>query len=355
MTSTKPGLFGLKNSNRDFLSQDTWGKNQFNSSFPASLFCYMGSKNLKAKFLISKNSKISVDEISFKDAIGLDWNSREIFFSFESEFSPYHKYVSGNLPRVDLVVQNLKDNSQTAALEIKLTAMPDNTTCDLTEDKYGSELVIRPDTIVYQALSLIHNQNYSNTVLKKLFTKYSIDKLDFLDEKAVLANFSQIILFINELVLISEEKQKPLIMQPIWKTVGKAPKLAENCLDIFIWSDVSFMKFNIDICKVTSKTNSINRQMRSIVWLIKMLFDFSTNAHFSAESITNELIYGARNDKAFAVSGFVTNSYMYCAELVKPRIEMKEIKNIIIGGGEKLLSPERRFDAIVFSSPDLFK
>lgn len=355
MTTTKPGLFGLSNSNRDFLSPDTWGKNQFNSSFPASLFCYMESKNLRAKFIISKNNKITVDEISFKDAIGLNWNSKELFFSFESEYSPYHKYVSGSLPRVDLVVQNLKDNSQVAALEIKLTAMPDNTTCDLAEDKYGSELVIRPDTIVYQALSLIHNQNYPKGLLKKLFVKYSIDSLDFLDEKAVLAMFPKIILLINELVKISEEKQKPLIMQPIWKTVGKAPKLADNCLDIFIWSDVSFMKFNIDICKITSKTSSINRQMRSITWLVKMLFDFSENSHFSAENITNELIYGARNDKAFAVSGFVTNSYMSCAELVKPRIKMSEIKNIIIGGGEKLLSPERRFDAIVFSSPDLFK
>ena len=33
------GLFGLTNSNRDFGKADAWGKNQFNSSFPAALSC----------------------------------------------------------------------------------------------------------------------------------------------------------------------------------------------------------------------------------------------------------------------------------------------------------------------------
>jgi len=30
------GLFGLNHSNRDFSQRESWGKNQFNNSFPAS-------------------------------------------------------------------------------------------------------------------------------------------------------------------------------------------------------------------------------------------------------------------------------------------------------------------------------
>ena len=37
MIELKPNLFGLNNTNRDFSLKETWGKNQFNSSFPASL------------------------------------------------------------------------------------------------------------------------------------------------------------------------------------------------------------------------------------------------------------------------------------------------------------------------------
>ena len=38
-----PGLFGQKYSSRDYRYEESWGKNQFNSSFPASLVAYMGS------------------------------------------------------------------------------------------------------------------------------------------------------------------------------------------------------------------------------------------------------------------------------------------------------------------------
>jgi hypothetical protein len=42
----KPSLFGIKYSNRNFEQKDSWGKNQFNSSFPVALTSYMGHKNI---------------------------------------------------------------------------------------------------------------------------------------------------------------------------------------------------------------------------------------------------------------------------------------------------------------------
>ena len=49
-----------------------------------------------------------------------------------------------------------------------------------------------------------------------------------------------------------------------------------------------------------------------------------------------------QTDKAFALNGR-THPYMSCSELVRPRIRKTEIKNIILGQGEKLLSPLMRF------------
>jgi HindVP restriction endonuclease len=40
--------------------------------------------------------------------------------------------------------------------------------------------------------------------------------------------------------------------------------------------------------------------------------------------------------------------------LRQPRIKKNDIENIILGEGQNLLSPERRFDAIIYNSPDLF-
>lgn len=45
-----PGLFGITRSNRNYADPYYWGKNQFNSSFPVALACYMHSKGLKAVY-----------------------------------------------------------------------------------------------------------------------------------------------------------------------------------------------------------------------------------------------------------------------------------------------------------------
>ncbi len=49
MTKKQPGLYGITYSNRDFTQADTWGKNQFNSSFPVGLTNFISSKNLDVK------------------------------------------------------------------------------------------------------------------------------------------------------------------------------------------------------------------------------------------------------------------------------------------------------------------
>ncbi len=45
---------------------------------------------------------------------------------------------------------------------------------------------------------------------------------------------------------------------------------------------------------------------------------------------------------------------MISDNLIKPRISKEEINNIILGGGQNFLSPERRFDAIILSNPEIF-
>lgn len=47
----EPRLFGINKSNRDYSNPETWGKNQFNSSFPAALACYLHFKKIKGSLL----------------------------------------------------------------------------------------------------------------------------------------------------------------------------------------------------------------------------------------------------------------------------------------------------------------
>ncbi|WP_164674548.1 HindVP family restriction endonuclease [Spirulina subsalsa] len=61
---TTPKLFGLKYSNRDFSLKKYWGKNQFNSSFPAALCCYLDFKEIPANYLKIQHKKFTHGQIS---------------------------------------------------------------------------------------------------------------------------------------------------------------------------------------------------------------------------------------------------------------------------------------------------
>lgn len=357
MTKSKPGLYGIKYSNRDFSQVDTWGKNQFNSSFPTGLTNFLYSKQLENIYLfLDDKLKFNHGKISTEEILGIPPNSDDLFFSFESPYTPYQQLIIGNMPRVDLVTQ-LKSNGQCLRpIEIKLTALPDNTTCHLSADKYGCELVIRPDTILYLACSIVKNFKNNRHELSALISK-NFDKIkDWTDSSLVWDYIPQMVTAIDNIMLLTIDKQEPLLMQPIWKTQGKSPKLAENCLDVFVWSNFAFAQLFIDVARNESieGANRITRQARTIIWLFKMLYDFTRKGQIHYHQIIDELSYNTKNDKAFAVSGKITHKYMMCQELIKPRIKQTEIKKIILGGGQNLLSPERRFDAIIYNSQELF-
>ncbi len=349
-----PALFGLKKSNRDFTSKDSWGKNQFNSSFPASLCAYFESENLDANYINVRNKNITIEPISIKDLFGKSSiNPDEIFYAFESEFSPYNTYIKGVLPRTDLVIQDLKTKTCLRGLEVKLTALPDQSTFNKKENEYGSEIVVRPDTIVYLACSLIESIEKSGVNIDGI---RNIGIIDWEDPQEVIDKRDVIHDAILKLSQNINDFEVPVLLQPVWKTIGKSPLLSDHCLDIFVWSNSGLSQFICEISKasLTNKNPKVTRQFRTSIWIVKMLLEYSETGSFEHKDIIDKLSYNVKNDKAFSSPGNVTNKFMSCTSLKKPRITKDNIKNIILGEGQSLLSPERRFDAIIFNSPDLF-
>ncbi len=357
--NNNPSLFGIKYSNRDFTQKDAWGKNCFNSSFPTSLCAYLQSQNLDSIYLkVDSNLNVFPSMLGIEDLYGISPDSENISYAFESQFTPYQQYLIGTTPNVDLVVQSRDDARCLRAIEIKLTALPDNTTCDLSEDLYGCELVVRPDTIVYLACSLAKAIESSGIIIDGALLEEFRFIEDWSEASSIIYHVPAMINFIDEISISLLNNQAPFLMQPIWKTQGKASSLSEYCLDVFVWSNLSFSRLFLDISKNeidrNSQIKSIKRHVRSIIWLFKMIYDFWLFGNFDHARIIDRLSYNLKNDKAFALNGKMTHSYMESDFLRKPRVRKGEIKEIILGGGQSLLSPERRLDAIIFNSPDLF-
>ncbi|MFC1507192.1 HindVP family restriction endonuclease [Thermoproteota archaeon] len=352
---SSPTLFGLKRSNRNFNQEKSWGKNKFNTAFPTALACFMDHINVKpVYFELDHSYKVVQRKIGVDKIFGMKPKSPRLQFEFESSYRPYYRMVESNLPRNDLVTVNTSTTTCLKTIEIKLTALPDDVSSSLSEEQYGCEIVVRPDTIVYLALSIAsiyrNRRSELRTILKDVCSRIR----DWEKVNEVKPHVNDIKASVNNLLIKCINAQSPFMMQPIWKTIGSTLQLENNCFDIFVWSDFAFTRLFVD-AKDTKNPDEIKRPIRSLIWLAKMLYDFARNNKINASEIIDKCTYNTKNDKAFSVNGKITNRYMKCNELLRPRIEKNELKNIILGGGEKFLQPERRLDAAILAvAPEIF-
>lgn len=316
----------------------------------------MSYKNIQPVYItLDRNLAVNHGKLNVSSLFGLDYNSPNLFFAFERDYLPYQDIVIVNLPRIDLVTMDISQNNLClTGLEIKLTALPDNTTCELSDDKYGSEIVVRPPTIVYLSVSIAKAYRQDKKTLKDYLNPICNKIQDWTSPSCILPVMNELITVTDVVISSCLDDQIPLVIQPIWKTQGKSAKLHDNCLDIFIWSNLAFTRLFIDAAKSELNSDKITRHKRCVVWLAKMLYDFANTSKINHTVTIDEISLNTKNDKAFALSGSRTHKYMQSPELTNPRIKREEINNIILGGGEKLLSPERRFDAIILNTPNLF-
>ncbi len=354
-SDTVPGLFGQKYSSRDYTKPFFWGKNQFNSSFPASLIAYMSSRNIDAVYLCTdKNNAIRHTYISGREILGVDPLSDNAYYNFESGFAAYEQYYTGEREKIDLVMVDRSSGMALRGLEIKLTALPDNSTKNEGEDGFSCEIVVRPPTICFLACSMCQNYNTDRkrAKLQALLAK-NVPQINHWEEIADVApHYDKIENAVLSVASDMYRRQTPLIVQPIWKTEGNKMRLSDDCLDVFVWSNLA----TIQMCTLErDRTEGISRFQRAVIWLYRMLFDYSIYGQFDYVRIIKNHSYNYANDKAFALNGKRSHRILSCGELTHPRIRKDEIRNIILGGGQNLLSPERRFDAVIVNSPDLFE
>lgn len=356
MTNKVPGLFGQTNNNssRDYTNPYCWGKNQFNSSFPVSLLAYMAYKGIAPVYLcMDKDNHIVHKTITAANLLGIEPLASNAFYNYEAGFSGYEKFYVGDREKIDLVMMDAESNANLKGLEIKLTALPDNTTKFFSEDKYSCEIVVRPPTICFLACSIC--ACYATTKQRQRLHSLlnTVPQINHWEEaEEVLPHYDRILASVLAVASDLQCQQVPLMMQPVWKTEGGKMKLADDCLDIFVWSNLAVIQM---CCKTDTRIgNTISRFMRTIIWIYRMLFDYSVYGQFNYVRIIKLHSYAFANDKAFALSGTGSYPLLHCQELTHPRIAKSEIKNIILGGGQDFLSPERRFDAVLVNSPDIF-
>ena len=347
-----PGLYGLNNSNRNFSDSYYWGKNQFNTSFPMAMACYMRDCGIPAVYIRhAEEFAIDISEITIDDLFNTTIKNSELYFKFETRYSPFDRFVHDELESIDCVVMH--ENEFLRPMEIKLTTLPDQTTYEKDESQYGCEIVVRSATMKYLALSMAESLRSEFADIGEIFSPTCTPIQDWNNRAEMKNKLPDILDCLKQFFSSYYRLQKPLLVQPVWKTIGKSSVLAENCLDIFVWSDFALTKLFMDSAMQNTSSN-ISRHQRAALRLARFLFEVSSKSQVYQDPIYDGMQLGNQTDKEFSVSGAKTRKYMACDRLTNLRISKSEIRNIVLGGGQRFLSPERRFDAILYFSNDLF-
>lgn len=347
-------LYGVNTASHDFDKREAWGKNIFTNTMPVALAQYMDLAMFLKPVLISAeqygSGRLSTrqsTETSWQEIIKTD--PMDARFLFEYPFDGFKRFTRKLPEKSDVVVTDSQGN-HTRALEIKLTVVPDNNTRSRESDKQACEIVVRPPTIEQLAYSICASFGESKRQeLNELILRHVPNPQQFRwsDEKYVIAHFEMIKNAVSALITNGIDVQEPLVLNVIWRTEDASPELQERCFEVFVWTNFAFLVMFLDAATGTRSTR-LTRPQRSLVWLVKLLYDYSSQAHIDRADVFTTITYGAQSDKAGAFNGSVTHKYLGGKYLSSPRIGRSEISNIVIGQGAQYLAPERRLDAAIY-------
>lgn len=340
------GLYGIIHSNRS--DSRHWTKNCFNSSFPTALACYMMDQGINAIYaklaVVNGNLEVVCDEIPICELFRCGTRRpAELSFDFESKFSPYQEYSFDSIDGIDLVVKSI-DGDYLAPVEVKLTVLPTSATASKPEKEWGSELVVRTATTSYCALGIWDEVKSNGRHVREIFEDTCSDIGSWTNDFEMSHKTANL-----RAVLDSFEKeyiyaQKPLVMQPIWKTQGQSPVLADNAFDIVVWSNLAFSRLFIE----TANDSTMSRPMRASARMARCIWELSKSGKIRVEDIYRQMAFGQQTDKEVSVPGDRWRRYITTDRIINPAISKDALSEIIEPGYIEKLRPERRFDQTLY-------
>lgn len=342
------GLYGIEYSNRNV--DDHWGKNCFNSSFPAAVANYMLDNRISAIYInlaeVNGEMKVVATDIPINRVFNCgDKRPNELFFAFESVFEPYQEYSFDQIDGIDLVIKDRYGNFL-SSLEVKLTVLPDNTTYRKPEDQWGSEMVIRSATTSYCALGMFDAIKQNASQIRELFEEACSSIQSWDNDFEMTHKLPNLCHSIDAFQRRFYMHQKPLLMQTLWKTHGKSPLLADHAFDIVVWSDYAFSRLFVDNSYDVASTMS--RPMRATARLAKCLWELSKSGKIRVVDIYRQMAFGNQTDKEFSIPGVKWKKYVTTPRTAHLILPKEAVNDIIEDGYIERLSPERRFDQTLY-------
>jgi hypothetical protein len=307
------------NSNRKL---DVQTPDQINTSFPVALLNHMRDQGIHPNYLTMSAGKLVMTKISAEKILGDDKD--DTYFGFEASCeNPKLREFAKHLPRADLFITSKTNRSVGQPYEMKLVVVPDSSTRNSPLEQQGPELVVRPDTIAYEAAFMCAS---SLDKIKPIIA--GLKTGDLLDPTVAKASITSIAGAIHEIAVAMEDTQFPFLCMPVWRTVGYTDEPLG--FDVFFISDAAFAEMVSQIATPKiNKINAVSRPERAAIWLYQLLKSVCDTGKFDHDVVFSKYCYNFKNDKAFALNGVIMNHFIKSKELSAPRVSFKERGNLM--------------------------
>ena len=345
-------LYGMERTNHDSDDPKFLGKNIFTNAFPLSLASYIdGEKGLPIPVVsatVTDDGEITTHhtDTNWEDIIGTD--PETAVWNFESTYGEYAKYTNATPNGSDVVVKN-KKGKDTSAFEIKLVVVPTSGSADKPREQQLCELVIRPASIEQLAFSIARSYGIEQRdTLRKIIVDAlgTPQDLNWSSASVMMDNKNAVIEAAENIIRSGIEEQTPLVVIAEWRTEGQTPRLDENAFDVFVVTDMALLSVFTQTAKTKSK--KISRPYRSVIWLVKSLYDYSIQHSLQFVDIIAKLNYGLQSDKSASFTRRATEM-LDSDNFQRPRVKRTEVENILPPEAFKVLAPERRLDGALMT------
>lgn len=94
--------------------------------------------------------------------------------------------------------------------------------------------------------------------------------------------------------------------------------------------------------------NTMSRPMRATARLARCLWELSKSGKIRVADIYRQMAFGNQTDKEFSIPGNKWRNYVETPRIASPILPKSVVNEIIEDGYIEKLSPERRFDQILY-------
>lgn len=335
----RPSMYGMRNCNRGW--DALWSRDLFPKAFSVALLNYMRDAGIGVNLVGFDGSRCNVGSMSVDELYGSTREQNtDLEFDFDVGFSDVMD-LALDVPPSDLVVREGSGRC-VGAYDMAVSVVPDSSTRGMSLDQMGPEVTVRSKTLMNCALSIAHSLRSESDTVLDILGDVRTASWDEVSE-----DLEPLMLSIDRLERTFADRQRPFMIQSVWRSETEGPFMAEDAMDVFVWTDLALTRLFLDSDR-RSRDGSPTRPARCAVRLYEMLRGAASGEVLDLGALFDRTSYDIPGMREFMVNGRTSVRYMGCPRLSSPAVGSSVIPSLASKGFEAMLEPERRFDTSVY-------